>query len=57
MPQGQANELVVWDNLTPVVNASTDSEFDVWDNLTPNEDRDEGQQSSLPSARRRVVDF
>jgi hypothetical protein len=53
----QANELVVWDNMTPVVNASTDNEFDVWDNMTPDEDRDEGQQAASPSARRRVIDF
>ncbi len=57
MPQGQANELLVWDQMTPVVNVATDNEFDVWDQMTPDEDRDEGQQASSPTARRRVVDF
>lgn len=57
MPAGQTNEFLIWDKNAPVVNASTDSEFDVWDLLTPDEDRDEGQAASSPTARRRVVDF
>ena len=57
MPQGQVNELVVWKDGVPVVNASTDGEFDVWRDNVPDEDRDEGANASSPSARRRVVDF
>ncbi len=53
----QVNELVVWTQMTPVVNAGVDSDFDVWDQITPDEDRDEGNTAATPTARRRVVDF
>lgn len=53
----QTNELLIWDGQVPMVNASTDSEFEVWEGLSPDEDRDEGLTSGVAGARRRVVDF
>jgi len=50
----KVNELVVWQNETPVVSANSSGEFDVWQNETPVEDRDEGV-TTIP--RRRAFEF
>jgi hypothetical protein len=54
----QVNELQVWDNMAPVVNAGTDSDFESWTDMAPDVDRDEGFNPTGGGAiRRRVVDF
>jgi len=56
MPDTNANlnDFEVWkDGQTPVVNMSSNGEFDVWEKETPVEDRDVG----LIITRRRVTEF
>ncbi|HQI45153.1 MAG TPA: hypothetical protein PLC59_03775 [Bacteroidales bacterium] len=53
----QVNEFIVWDQITPVVNAGTDGDFEIIDQETPDEDRDEGWDISTSIIRRRVVSF
>jgi hypothetical protein len=54
----QTNELVVWDNMVPVVTIGN-SEFSIWDNGVPIVDVDESAAPTPPivTARRRSTIF
>lgn len=54
MADQQQNDIQVWKDQTPVVNANVDSEFEAWHDQTPDEDRDEG---GIQQVRRRVAIF